>query len=172
VHIIIDGYNLIRLSKHFKTIERQDFQSGREALVEALAQYKKAKGYQITVVFDGLGAEIGLPRRDRVKGIELHYSRTGEPADAVIKRMAAREREKALVVSSDHDIVRCAEASGAAVIGASAFEERLAMARLMAESGEKPEEMGTSRSVDTRKKGPQRRLPKRQRRMMHRTDKL
>jgi uncharacterized protein len=172
VHIIIDGYNLIRQSKLLKEIERMDLQHGREALVDALADYKKLKGYQITVVFDGAQAETGLPRRDRLKGIELLFSRSGEPADAVIKRMAAREREKALVVSSDNDIVRFVESRGAATISAPQFEERLRMARLAAASGEPASNDEGRNSHTTRKKGPARRLPKRRRRMTRRISKL
>jgi uncharacterized protein len=172
LHIIIDGYNLIRQSRFLKEIERMDLQHGREALVAALVDYKKLKGYKITVVFDGAQAEMGLPRRDRLRGIDLLYSRSGESADAVIKRMAAREREKALVVSSDNDIVRFAESKGAATLGALHFEERLRIARLSAGGDEPAQDVEGQRPFTTRKKGPARRLPKRKRRMTRRIAKL
>jgi len=43
VHIIIDGYNLIRQSAELSRLDRRDLQHGREALLELLAAYKKIK---------------------------------------------------------------------------------------------------------------------------------
>ena len=172
LHIVIDGYNLIRQSRQFSTLDQQDLQSGREALVDALAAYKKLKGYAITVVFDGAGAPVGMARRDRLKGIHLRYSKPGELADSVIKRLAAREKQKLLVVSSDGDIVRYVESVGAAVIGSVEFEERLMMARYMEQKGMDATEESPGWQATTRKKGPSRRLPKRKRKMNKRIAKL
>ena len=170
LHIAIDGYNLIRQSPYFSTLDQQDLQSGREALVDSLAVYKKMKRYAITVVFDGASAPVGMVRRDRIKGIELCYSRPGELADAVIKRMAAREKESLLVVSSDHEIVDYALSMGSAVISAPEFEQRLTMARF----ADQPEmaDRGSGWRPTTKKKGPSRRLPKKRRRMAKRISKL
>jgi predicted RNA-binding protein with PIN domain len=100
LHIIIDGYNLIRQSDTFRFLDRQSMQRGREALVNVLAAYKKIKSHTITVVFDGAQAPPLAPQSDRVKGIIIEFSRNGESADTVIKRLARKERQKALVVSS------------------------------------------------------------------------
>ena len=78
IHIVIDGYNLIRQSRQFSDLDRQDLQSGRDALVDALVAYKKVKPYAITVVFDGTAAYTGMPRRDVQKGIKVRYSAPGE----------------------------------------------------------------------------------------------
>jgi predicted RNA-binding protein with PIN domain len=172
LHIAIDGYNLIRQSPYFSTLDQQDLQSGREALVDTLAAYKKIKRYAITVVFDGASAPAGMVRRDRIKGIELRYSRPGELADAVIKRMAAREKQNLLVVSSDNEIVDYAQSMGSAVISAPEFEQRLAMARFMGQGGVDAAEGDSGWRPTTKKKGPSRRLPKRRRRMAKRISKL
>ena len=172
LHIVIDGYNLIRQSRQFSTLDQQDLQSGREALVDALAAYKKIKGYAITVVFDGTEAPPGMVRRDFLKGIQLRYSKPGELADGVIKRLAAREKQKLLVVSSDGDIVRYVQSVGAAVIGSADFEERLMMARYMEQKGAGVAEESAGWQPTTRKKGPSRRLPKRTRKMNKRISKI
>ncbi|HHP7233773.1 MAG TPA: NYN domain-containing protein [Desulfobacterales bacterium] len=162
VHIIIDGYNFIRNSDSLRALDRQDIQLGREALVDLLATYKRVRPHRITVVFDGTGAPEFSAARDRVKGITVRFSRSGETADAVIKRMAARERERALVVSSDRSIVRSACASRAAIIDTPEFEHRL---QLAAAAGGAMEDTDSGGWVPTtRKKGPARRLPKRRRR--------
>ena len=118
IHIIIDGYNLIRQSKKLSALDQQDIQLGRDTLVGMLATYKKIKAHRITVVFDGTGSPVLSRQRDRQKGITIVFSKNGESADTVIKQMARREGEKALVVSSDLDIVHSAESRGAATIAA------------------------------------------------------
>ncbi|MEJ2285940.1 MAG: NYN domain-containing protein, partial [Desulfobacterales bacterium] len=128
VHIIIDGYNLIRQSSYLSNLDLQDIQLGREALIDMLAAYKKIKAHRITVVFDGTRAPDLARERDRQKGIAILFSHSGETADAVIKKMAGGEKQKALVVSSDQDILRSANSSGAATINAIDFESRLIQA--------------------------------------------
>lgn len=164
VHIIVDGYNVIRQSPVLKSLDRRDLQSGREALIERLAAYKRLKGHRITVVFDGANEASVFDDRDREKGIRILFSKQGETADAVIKRMAAREKQAALVVSSDRDVAGFSAGQGAAVISAPEFEETMEMAALMDVKGMPAEpEADRSWSFTTRKKGPQRRLPKKQR---------
>ena len=172
MHIVIDGYNLIRQSPRFSAIDRLDLQRGREALVQALSAYKKVRSHVITVVFDGVGATTGMPRREVYQGIKVHYSRPGETADDVIKRMAKRERDKLLIVSSDGDIVRYAESMGAATIGSAQFEDRLMMAQYMDLKGAREPSESDGWQPTTRKKGPSRRLPKRLRKRNKKLSKL
>jgi uncharacterized protein len=171
IHIIIDGYNLIRQSGFLGSLESQDIQAGRDALVEMLAAYKRIKRHPITVVFDGSSAPSDCPSRDRVQGVSIVFSRSGELADAVIKRMAAKEKEKAIVVSSDLDIVRHSEASGCATLSSPVFEQKLVMASQL-NSGDPDNGSDGGWIPTTRKKGPSRRLPKRKRQNQIKTDKL
>jgi predicted RNA-binding protein with PIN domain len=170
-HIIIDGYNLIRQSKKLSAIDLQDIQLGRRALVDLLAAYKKIKAHQITVVFDGTRSPVLSRQRVRQKGIVIAFSHTGESADTVIKNMARREGEKALVVSSDLDIIHSAEASGAATISAEDFEDKLTLA-IFADGIEIDRDAYTGWMPTTKKKGPSRRLSKRRRKMRAKIRKL
>jgi predicted RNA-binding protein with PIN domain len=163
LHIIIDGYNLIRQSRRLSELDLQDIQLGREALVDMLAAYKKFKAHRITVVFDGSGPALLSRRRDRQKGITLVYSQGGESADAVIKKMARREGAKALVVSSDQEIVDWAESCGAATISAPDFEGKLVASQYLdGTPGEEENQSGWTPT--TKKKGPRKRLSKKKRR--------
>jgi predicted RNA-binding protein with PIN domain len=163
IHIIIDGYNLIRQSNSFGDLDRQDIQLGREALLEALAAYRKIKHHKITVVFDGTNAPPFSQHEVRIKGIKVRFSRKGELADSVIKRMVNREREKALIVSSDLDIVNFAIAKGAATISSLDFEEKIAMAIYTDIKGIEATDNG-GWVPTTKKKGPSKRLSKKKRR--------
>lgn len=171
IHIIIDGYNLIRQSNSFSDLDRQDIQIGRDALLDTLAAYQKIKRHKITVVFDGTNAPAFSQNRIQVKGIKVKFSRTGESADSVIKRMARREREKALVVSSDLDIVDFAATTGAATISSAEFEGKIAMAVYMEIKGIESKDKG-GWIPTTKKKGPSKRLSKRKRRNRIKINKL
>jgi predicted RNA-binding protein with PIN domain len=171
LHIIIDGYNLIRQSPRLKRLDRQDIQLGRQTLLEELALYKKRKHHRITVVFDGANAPAFTQPKDRINGIDILFSRAGESADTLIKRMSAREKEKALIVSSDRDIVGFAMSQGAAVISSPLFGEKIAR------TAPAPDDSSGSLDVkswnlSTKKKGPSRRLSKRERKNKIKTRKL
>ena len=163
IHLIIDGYNLIRRSHELSSLDRRSLELGRDALIDRLAAYKRLKRHKITVVFDGMNAPVFTQQRDRVKGVEVRFSRGGESADAVIKRMAATERERALVVSSDQDVVNYAASRGAATASATVFEEKVAMATaLNGKDDGSDDENGWIPT--TKKKGPRRRKSKKERR--------
>jgi predicted RNA-binding protein with PIN domain len=172
LQIVIDGYNLIRQSQTFNPLDLLSLQMGREALIDSLAAYKKIKAHPIKVVFDGQSAPAGSPHRERIKGIELIYSRSGELADAVIKRLADKHGEKLLVVTSDNDIVRYVQSRGAATIGSAEFENRLMMADYMNSKGSTEADGREPWRPTTKKKGPARRLPKRQRKIRKKISKL
>ena len=171
IHIVIDGYNLIRQSGRLSVIDRRDIQSGREALLDTLAEYRKIKRHKITVIFDGTNAPSFSRRVEKLKGVKIQFSRNGELADTVIKRMAAMEREKALIVSSDLDIVNYAESQGSATISSPEFEEKVTMAVYIDTNGSDVEDKG-GWIPTTKKKGPKRRLSKKRRRSKVKINKL
>ena len=172
IHIIIDGYNLIRQSPDLAALDRKDLEWGREALIDLLAAYKKLKPHRITVVFDGNSEPSIYGRRDRRKGITVRFSHGGETADDVIRRMARKEGSKALVVSSDREVMDAAEAAGAVAMGSLAFEEKIAMARYMVLKGGGEPAESNGWIPTTRKKGPSRRLSKKKRKARARFKKL
>jgi predicted RNA-binding protein with PIN domain len=172
IHIIIDGYNLIRQSPELAALDRQDLEWGRDALIGLLAAYKKMKAHRITVVFDGTNEPSIYGSRDQSKGIAIRYSHGGETADEVIRRMARREGSKALVVSSDREVMTAAEAAGATVMGSSEFEDKISMAHYMVLKGGEEPDTSSGWVPTTRKKGPSRRLSKKKRRAQARLKKL
>ena len=170
LHLIIDGYNIIRQSPELLSKESQDLRWGREALLEKLAAYRRLKRHPITVVFDGGLAGDSLGSRDRFQGMLIIYSRRGEKADDVIKRLADRERERSLVISSDREIMVHAERVGAAVMSAEDFMFRLQSAFFDDEFAETEEDQDNSSG--TKKKGPAHRDSKKLRRQRRRVKKI
>jgi len=171
IHIIIDGYNLIRQSETLKDLEYIDLQLGRETLIDQLASYRRMKHHHITVVFDGTNAPVFSQKRDIVQGIHVVFSRNGELADTVIKRMVGKEREKALVVTSDREITCYALSKEASVIESADFEAKITINDdAWGYPGDDHRDDGWKPS--TKKRGPSRRLPKRKRRSMAKIRKL
>lgn len=113
-YLIIDGYNLIGI--HHKDLRKQ-----REILIDSLIAYGKKKGYNITVVFDGWRTGQGQENQTVTGGIRVIYSRIGDKADAVIKRIISSERREWIVVTSDRDIASHAWASGSVPVSADDF---------------------------------------------------
>ncbi|UCD86792.1 MAG: NYN domain-containing protein [Desulfobacterales bacterium] len=173
VHIVIDGYNLIRQSPTLSAIEHRSLEEGREALLQRLVSYKKVRHHPVTVVFDGADADHSPDARSQWKGIRVLFSRPGELADSVIKRIVTQERERAVVVTSDRDITDFAAELGAATMDSVAFENKMnTAAHTEMNHTDFFEEEGEGWKPTTKKKGPSRRLTKRQRKSRIKTKKL
>ncbi len=157
--IIVDGYNVIRQWPELAMLDRTDLQAGRDALLEDLREYRRAKGHRITVVFDGREQGGFSEAAEQVGGIGVRYSRRGETADAVIVRLAAEGGEGVVVVSSDREVQDAARRQRAASLSAEEFIERLAASRLASLKGEEE-----APRPQKSQKGAARRLPKAERR--------
>jgi len=170
VHLIIDGYNLIRQSPWLSLIDARDLEAGREALLQSLADYRRRRSqHKITVVFDGWQGGGLRESRDVHQGVGVIYSRRGERADEVIKRLLAREGGRAVLVSSDREIQDFADRQGATWVAAGQFDTqylRNGATGLEAEDEETPATRGGV------KKGPARRLKKNLRKKKQRLRKL
>src|SRR5512142_2902596 len=118
MHLIIDGYNVIRQSLELQLLDARELEAGRTALLARLATYREQHRHKITVVFDGwLGGDL-KESRDRQQGMSIIYSRRGEKADEVIKRLLAADKQRAVVVTSDREIQAWAQGVGATWITA------------------------------------------------------
>jgi len=164
--IAVDGYNYIKQSPDLRRLEQVELQKAREGLIAQMARYKRMKGHTIIVVFDGWQTGGLAGRRERSRGIEVLFSRAGEKADEVLKRLAAEKREGITIVTSDNGIAFEAEKKGSPVISAEDFAERVAMADFYDLKGGSEETETLGRGVDTTRKGPSRRLPKSQRKVL------
>lgn len=174
IHLIIDGYNLIRQVPSLARHERESLEAARENLIALLAQYKKIKRHKTTVIFDGvLNLSEFAPAYEQA-GIKVRFSPQGISADQVISELVAKEKTRAVVVSSDHAVIHDAEKQGATTITSAAFYEKLIQAELMGPietEGEKDKTQGHKRWL-TYKKGPSKKPPKKKRRERQRLKKL
>ena len=176
MHILVDGYNFIRQSETLRLFERLSLERGRLELIRRLSGYKKFRPHRITVVFDGWLGGPPVEERDREGGIDIIYSRKGEKADDVIKRIARHAGEEMVVVTSDRGIQDAVIRCGGATISSRDFEERMVRAGLSSQPAplpaEEPEEAHTREIPGTKKKGPSRRMSKKKRVELTRLKKL
>lgn len=167
MHIVIDGYNLIRQSSRLRPLERRGLEAAREALIDLLIRFRRVRGHRITVIFDGQGGFEPAGSRVRRGSVEVVFSSAGMKADELIKEMTTKGDEDFLVVTSDGDIIHYVSARGGGTVSSTAFEEQLY--RVIEggdldrrDSNEDQEEQRPPRT----KKGPARRLGRKERRNM------
>jgi uncharacterized protein len=175
MHIIVDGYNLIRQSGTFRHSEMKSLEEGRNALIRSLAGYRKLRGHRITVVFDGWEGGSPTEERDVAGGVEIIYSRLGEKADEVIKRLLGKGGGEILVVTSDREIAVFAARRGKTAIASAAFDELLERSAPGSSAADFPDEENPDdddERAGMKKKGPSRRLSKQKRAALARFKKL
>jgi uncharacterized protein len=161
MHLIIDGYNLLLVNRSLVQLNGIQLQWERDRLIHQLSTYQKLKPYAITVVFDGWQGGWNTEKRERKKGIDLVFSKLGEKADEVIKRLVKEKGSGIIVITSDRDISRFAERMAVSVISSEQFREKLEAPSNKFEEvleGEEEEDKGI------KKKGLSKRLSKKEKR--------
>jgi uncharacterized protein len=161
MHLIIDGYNLLHVGRSLILLNPIELQRERDRLIDQVSAYGKLRRWEITVVFDGWQGGWSTEQRERKKGIELIFSRLGEKADEVIKRLVKDRGTGAMVITSDRDVSRFAERMAVTVIPSDQFKEKMERAIV---NPEKEIEQDEEEGRGAKKKGPSRRLSKRERR--------
>ena len=173
LRIIIDGYNLIRQSPVLRSYDSLDIGKGRDQLITKLAHYRTIKHHPILVVFDGWQEGNPIQQRSKEKGIDIIYSKRGEKADEVIKRLVSNSNEELIVVTSDREITNFCQSRKCEVISSPSFEEKMEFSSLSVMKGlEEGDDEKSLRTHSTKKKGPSRRLPKARRKASQRLKKL
>jgi hypothetical protein len=161
LHLIIDGYNLIRQSPELLRHEKIDLEKGRAMLLRSLRAYQRIKHHAITVVFDGWVEGDIFEHRDKEGGIEIIFSRRGEKADEVIQRLSAQKKGETTVVTSDRDLGYSCALKGCTIVSSPEFLAKMEFVHYSNQKGEVNEKEDNKSYVkSTKKKGPAKRAPK------------
>ena len=124
-HLIVDGYNLARSRALFLS-ENPAGAEGREELCALLSGYARGKGFRLTVVFDGRGAEGSHRSRQSFKGGTAVFSSRTESADDVIRDLSRGAPAGMIVVTSDRGLGGTLRGREATVVSCEEFAGRLA----------------------------------------------
>ena len=170
LRIVVDGYNLLNCSPKWQRLCRQDLSLARAEMLRSLSRYQAHKKHPILVVFDGRKKGWPTEQKERVNGIDVIYSRLGEEADEVIKKLAEELRESAVVVTSDRELADFVTRMGTTVISSGQFEGKLRTSAQTDNYMEPDDE--PDRPITTQKKGTAYRRSKRERQRQARLRKL
>lgn len=127
------------------------------------------------VVFDGWKGGTGIEQSSVRGGVKVIYSRLGEKADSVIKRILSSERREWIVVSSDREIAGHAWATGSVPIGSEQFLPFLEAAAPGVQGGSDvpfSEEEEYEEETDGSRRGSARQLSKKEKAMKRALGKL
>jgi len=160
--LLIDGYNLLHSGRTLVKLNSIELQWERERLIQRLSLYRQARPSEILVVFDGWQAGWSTEKREKKKGIDLIFSRIGEKADEVIKRLVREKGSGAVVVTSDREIAKYAGRLSVPVISSEQFHEKMENIAFtnVKDIEADEEERGLKR------KGPSRKLSKKEKRKL------
>lgn len=119
--LIIDGHNLIGLSGQIKISDPQ----AKEKLLENLSIYQELNNQQIIVVFDG--AHFAQAEKTTHKNIQIFYPAKQQNADDIIKNLIQKNNNQhgIIIVSSDNDIINCAQKSHLQTISSKIFYKNM-----------------------------------------------
>ncbi|SCG38339.1 NYN domain-containing protein [Micromonospora halophytica] len=119
-HLVVDGYNVTKRGFGEMSLEQQ-----RKRLITGLGGIAAQTGDEVTVVFDGAERMHGLPPTPR--GVRVLFSRKGETADELIRRLVRAEPagRPVVVVSSDREVADGVRRHGAYPLGADSLLRRL-----------------------------------------------
>lgn len=115
-HTIVDGYNVIRRHPTLAQMERQNMALARDALVSRLNNDPSLRRDAITVVFDGAKGGLAREHASQKGKVRVVYSRLGESADDVIKRLVEESTGEVRVISNDRELRDHASARGGTAV--------------------------------------------------------
>lgn len=115
MHIIVDGYNLMKTDPELAGYQAISLEYAREAVIKRVLSASGLKGVaNITLVFDGHLTGQTTQTTQRRGRITVIYSKLGESADEVIKRLVAQSPgDEIKVITRDNELRTTVGASGA-----------------------------------------------------------
>ncbi|WBB59852.1 NYN domain-containing protein [Streptomyces sp. WMMC500] len=121
-HMVVDGYNVTKSGYPTLPLEKQ-----RLRLLGGLAGLAAQTGAEVTCVFDG--AELAAPvLLAPPRGVRVLFSKPGETADELIRRLVRAEPtgRPVVVVSADREVADGVAAAGARPVSSALLLKRLA----------------------------------------------
>lgn len=152
--VLIDGYNLLSCGGF----------ENRGLLLSLLQSYRKEKGHEITIVFDGTRGGTGRGDHQFDGGIEVIFTPLTVTADDTIEELLEEDRyRQSIVVSSDRRIQSAARQAQTTFVTSDEFAAKLRASSRPAEKKEIPPWM-EGRTEEPPVSRPSRKLSKKEKR--------
>lgn len=100
-YLLIDGYNIIFASDAFKAM--QSIEQARDTLCDMVADYALFNPCEVILVFDAYRVKGGLRSFEKVRGINIVYTKEAETADSYIERVSHELGKKHFVSVATSD---------------------------------------------------------------------
>ncbi|RKE18702.1 NYN domain-containing protein [Streptomyces sp. TLI_171] len=122
VHLLVDGYNVTKTGYPQLPLEQQ-----RMRLLGGLAMLAQRTQAEVTCVFDGQDLDVPVIMAPP-RGVRVRFSRTGETADELIRRLVRAEPQgrPVVVVSTDKEVADGVRKAGARPVASVLLLNRLA----------------------------------------------
>jgi predicted RNA-binding protein with PIN domain len=86
--LLVDGHSMIFDWEDLASLHRRNTAAAREELIRKLNGLQDNSDWTIAVVFDGTGTKAASD--GTTNGIAVFYSKSGQTADSIIERLAAK----------------------------------------------------------------------------------
>lgn len=106
-------------------ILHNDIEKARKGLIDLLIKYKSLKEHNVTVVFDAYKGGNKCEQTSLCGGVKIIYTRLGESADDVIKRIISYERRELAIITSDRELIKHAWSMNCIPVPSNVFSDIL-----------------------------------------------
>ena len=101
--ILVDGYNLIYAWEELNDLAKTDFGAARDRLIDILCNYRGFTRAELIVVFDAYKVKGGVGSEEKIRNINVVYTKEAETADMYIERVTHEiaRKHNVRVITSD-----------------------------------------------------------------------
>jgi len=102
-YLILDGYNVINSWPGLKLLMEESLETARDKLIDVMVEYGAFKGINIIIVFDAHLVKGNTGNRQKLKGVEIVFTKEYETADSYIERYIVElsKNNRVAVVTDD-----------------------------------------------------------------------
>ena len=91
--IIIDGYNILNAWEKYKPFLKLSFENARNELIYDMGEFSKLIGIDLLLVFDAYKVKGGLGSKEKIRNIDVVYTKEAETADMYIENWMKLEEK-------------------------------------------------------------------------------
>lgn len=102
-YLFVDGYNIINCWSDLRQISEESLDEARNELIDIMAEYKVCTGVDVSVVFDAHLVKGSCYKKEKIKGVDVIYTKEKETADHYIEKEldSIGKTKKVKVATSD-----------------------------------------------------------------------
>lgn len=115
--LIVDGYNVINAWDILKTLANESLELAREKLNSLISEYTQYTGYKTILVYDAYRVKDFSVRQERLKNLEIVFTKENEIADSYIEKyitsLSKKRYLEIFIATDDISIMQIGQGKGA-----------------------------------------------------------